>query len=279
MNTNNTKIKKISINDDSWIAFNDDLLMLGGTFLPSNIHITIYFGFKLERIKIHLTKNLKENRKIHVPLIEMCYSDLDQIFQIIASRYYSYFMGILKEIKLSELTQTGNYLFLFPEKDSQNEIKLLNNFKISLDPLIKERGIAKKKYHIDLDERKIEQIAAKLFYNQKKSSFLPWFKSNIFKPNILNNLNGCTGMIYMNNDWFGFIQMPTPDGIKNYILSKKAITLDNINLLKSIIGEVVFNKIYAKWKESIKRLRTSNDPNEFCLDKPIILRPLKKQNF
>ena len=278
MQIGDTEIKRININEDLWVAFQYDKLIFGGSFLPKSVHITTPYGFTTKYIDFHITRNLENTLQIHAPFVKIHQDDLVQILKIISIQFSRYILGYFKETTVDWLS-SNNYIFLpSPAEGTKEHQKLVETMKSTFSPLLEKKGKLKNRYKITVDEKRINELLMTQWFNSVDPPLKEWFKSNLYYPLIINELEGCMGMVFSDSNWYGFVRLPYQNTYRNFMLSKDVLLTDTATVLKKIIGDKLDTKLINKWNQILERIQKMTDHNEFKNDRAIIIKPILKSN-
>ena len=269
----NTNIKKFSIKKAFWLGFGFDKLMIGGTFLPSNIHITMPYGYKTNYIDFHLTKNIKNGGQIHASLIKIHRDDFIPILVILGKRFLNYLLGSLKEVSISWLIE-NNFVFIpFPQANSKQYDKVASKLFKPLAPIVHQKG--KEKY-IDIDNEETKNLLESFFFMQPDNYSYKWIINNARHPSLIRRYKKCYGMVISKSNSFGFLRLPLYNyKYKNFIISPDLLLKDVKEIFKLLVGDKMFAQVKEKYSESYNQLSKAVDKSDLT-SKPMTLKPKLK---
>lgn len=182
--------KKVEITPAVWVALAPDKLMLGGNFLPAEMHLTLSFGVRSGWFDLHMTKNC-DGRGLHAPLIKVPRADVESLGDLTIRWVGRTVFGSMADADLRAMAARRAVLLLLPETDDEDP-ELGEAAKANFGHLVGRRGAGK--YRIDLDDPKFKAAIDGLV--EPGAPIQNWLHGRLFRPSVLRNLPGRAGVVY-----------------------------------------------------------------------------------
>lgn len=252
------KFEGFKINFDDYLFFSinkkENKVVIGGDFLPNDMHITFMLGILLKEFDLHLTRNIAGNVSLRIPVYKVAYTDMEAVMKL-------FIRHILRKTTLEKVVEKYSIFFPLPEANDEKYDELSKIAKQHIDALIQRKGESISKYKVRLDEAKISEIMKAC--GQQDAPLRKWFINNCYDVTVLSQFDKCAGFLFKQDKILGLFRLPFPDGnYEHFTINLDRIESEFTSFPHTNNGRKIFDH-WHKAKNLLLQARTQEDLKDF----------------